>query len=279
MHPTPPCRPAAGRTVLALAFGTALLAAPAAAANAQVGKLIKRAVSAATETATGTAGGAPGRAANGAAGASRLEITAERLDAFVTAMRPAVEGAAAEQRRGGQAVRTQEARATYAACIERAADTDPVTSAPPAFVREYEQTERTYKALVKREQAQASAEFQSPEQTQPLADSVAVFRERLVRLRYPAARACGPEVWPATSNGNPVTQVAPVVPAGMTAVQFGLLRERVAAWLVTEGRAPGYGAAERQALAARRTALAPLAALFRKEDLVWRTWGDVQDAP
>ncbi len=274
--PSSPARRIADRrppraVLLAGALAGALLA-PAADAHAQFGKLVKRAATAAAERAAG--GDAAGGAAGGAA-SSRLPITTARLDAFVAAMRPALDGAAAEARRGDQSVRRQEARAAYVACIERAEDTPPVASGSPEFVREYEQTERTYKALRAREQAQSSKEFQSPEQTQPLTDSVAVFRERLVRLRYPAARACGAEVWPAGAGDAPAAAAAPAVPAGMSAVQFGVLRERVAAWLVTDGGAPGYDAAEREALAARRGALAPLAARFRSQELVWKTWGDL----
>ncbi len=57
----------------------------------------------------------------------------------------------------------------------------------------------------------------------------------------------------------------------MTQTQFGLLRERVAAWLLANDKRYTYSGPEQQALESRRAALAPLTPFFRDRSVEWRS--------
>jgi hypothetical protein len=298
MRPTPPHRTAAGRAALGLAFGTALgtalLAAPAAAAHAQFGKLARRAASAATEAAAGRAAKAAAEKAGVAAkagvsagdagsagGADQLEITPERLDAFLVGMRgpaaAAQRGAAYEARRAAweKAHGEHEDRKTkYDECLGDVANRgEPDTS--PAAVARYARLEKALDALSDRA-AKAGADG-DPASGARLADSVGVLQRAMTSVQYPSlVRRCGQP--PSTTSPQPPADdtpardgpaFRPAVPAGMTPRQFGMLRERVAAWLIAADRRYAYSPAEQRALESRRAALAPLTPLFRGNDLPW----------
>ena len=68
---------------------------------------------------------------------------------------------------------------------------------------------------------------------------------------------------------------------GMNRYQLGLMRERVAAWLLSDGQLTGkYGGvkfsdAESQALASRGTQLARFTPVFRNGVMEWTHWGDL----
>jgi hypothetical protein len=109
-----------------------------------------------------------------------------------------------------------------------------------------------------------------------LTDSAGVAGEQMENVLVPALKACGAYVGvPSTGRPEEPQVAAPAVPAGMTARQFGRLRERVAAWLLTNG-AYGVGDDERAALEARRQELAALTPLFRGDTLAWSSWGDLK---
>jgi hypothetical protein len=291
MRPTPPRR-TASRAPLGLAFGTALgtalLAAPACAAHAQFGKLARRAAAAATEAAAGRAAKAAAEKAGVSAGdagsvgsADQLEITPERLDAFLVGMRgPAV---AAQQRAAYEARRAtwekvqgehEHRKEAYSKCLGDVTNPGQPDTSPTA-VALHARLVDALEALGDRS-AKASAAGNPPLAAR-LADSVEVLQRAMMSVQYPAlARRCGQP--PSTTSPQPPADDAPApsspafrpaVPAGMTPRQFGLLRERVAAWLIATDRRYAFSPAEQQALESRRAALAPLAPLFRGDHLPW----------
>jgi hypothetical protein len=283
MRPTP--HPA--RVALAASLGVALLAAPAA-AHAQFGGLLKRAAAAAAEKAgekSGVRGAAEqggGAAPAGALDASLVDITPERLDAFVAGMRGPVEGA----RRRVAATAAQEAWRTAKvdfvsrqsardACLKTFAQrATPVMS--NAAVRRMSQVgERLPQLAMQQSQAEAAGNTQRAEQ---LRDSLDVLTGQYFELQYPGStRACGTPPRRPSETPPPEGPKAddpafrPALPAGMTPTQFGLLRERVAAWLLASDKRYTYGDQERQALESRRAALAPLTPFFRDRSVEWRS--------
>jgi hypothetical protein len=309
MRPTPPLsqpvRPTIARAALGLALGSALLAVPATTAHAQFGKLVKRAAAVATEAASQAAAQAasdraaataPEHATGGAerassaraaasgarANESRIEITPERLDAFVVAMRGPIE--AAQQRAARSAARdaATSAGAAYRtkvearqACRSRAAASAPTVTTPATLQRNAELSQHIQPLMLRLSEAESAGNKSLAAQ---LTDSTELIAERMMdNLQPGVAQQCGPRPQrPASAVADDTDPAAdpptarPVVPSGMTPAQFGLLRERVAAWLIGDGRRYAFTEAELVALESRRTALAPLAAHFRDRTLEWR---------
>jgi hypothetical protein len=277
----------AARHAFGLACGVVLLAGPAA-AEAQFGKLVRRAAAAATEAAAGAAGGRAAEAAAAktgvavpggrAADASRLAITPERIDAFVVAMRGPAEAARqraanaeASKARAAAETAQREQNSTYGTCVQqhiggRVPDLAAAQRAERFMDRFHAVNERRGKAY----------ETGNTALGEQLADSVADAQADMQNAIYPGlTKRCGRPVRQVAAASvvaaAPVSDAAfrPAVPAGMTPIQFGVMRERVVAWLVAEGRGAALDAAERQALESRRAALAPLAPLFESRTLEW----------
>jgi hypothetical protein len=293
MPPTPrPTAHPARAAVFGLALGAALLAAPATAAHAQFGGLLKRAAAAAAEkagagakdAAAGKAGERAGIAAptGGALDASLLDITPERLDAFVAGMRGPVEGAR----------RRVAAEAAYKAWTTAKADFSAKDAAHDACEKSFLQTatpqlnsavlkrmsrvgERLPQLAMRQSQAQAAGNTRLADQLQ---DSLTVLGAEYQELQTPGiTKACGApprrpsDTRPAEGPRADDPAFRPALPAGMTPTQFGLLRERVAAWLLATDKRYTYSDQEQQALESRRAALAPLTPFFRDRSVEWRS--------
>ena len=259
---------------LAWLAGAALLVIPAS-ADAQFGKLAKRAAAAAVGAAAGDA--AAERIAgtgSGPADASTLEITGERLDAFVAGMRGPMEAARVASARRAERRDLEARAAAYDACRKKAEvdlgaalyDTTPEGLERAAVLgnRMSAMVQRSFDAQQAGNAALATA----------LGDSITALGDTLEEVQMPGlARACGKKlVVPHASHTDAVAEDAalrPAVPADMTPVQFGVLRERVAAWLVANGVGAALTPAESAALESRREALAPLAPFFRERSLEW----------
>ncbi len=266
--PRPLARPA-------LLLGAALLM-PLSAADAQLGRLMKRAAAAAAEAAVdekvgekvGDRTGAAGRPAD----ASRLEITPERIDAFVAGMEGPLAAARAAAAREARR-RDAEARAeAYTACRKKTEaelgaalfDTSPEAMDRAARIG------NEMSAMGQRHNAAEQAGDRR--QAAVLMDSLAILGAALEDAQAPAfAQRCGAKpVAPAEPTpGDRDAMLRPAVPAGMTPVQFGVMRERVAAWLVASGVGAALSPAESAALESRREALAPLAPFFQDRSLPW----------
>jgi hypothetical protein len=79
-----------------------------------------------------------------------------------------------------------------------------------------------------------------------------------------------------SESGSAASKIAQ--PAGMSATQFGLLRERIAVYLLTRGKEDPFTPAERSALDARLNELDKLTAYFRDGALEWSSWSDLREA-
>jgi hypothetical protein len=222
----------------------------------------------------GAPAAAPAATRNG--GSSRLEITPERIDAFVVAMRPMV--AAVERRRAEsarQAAYTKRKDA-WTACTD--SNRARVQYAPPATAgieengkwmdRSADYQVRSAKAGVAGDEAAAAA----------LQDSMIAATYKGMTALYPAMGACGDYVYapaPVPAAQSRADSSAVPTATGMTPTQFGLLRERIAAFIITDGADDGFSPAEREALTAKKSALAPLGPLFRDGSLAWTHWSDL----
>jgi hypothetical protein len=268
-----------------------LLAAAPVAAHAQFGKLVKRAAQAAAETAVeATARGAMDGATGAGSGArgvadgatpNRLEITAERLDAFAVAMRGPLENArrrAATRAAEGDYEAAREAyeakHDAYTTCKKRLTDNVMPDMSSPTLQRAVERFTTANVELTPRiVAAQTAGDDRLARQ---LSDSVQTLMVAVDEASYPALRPrCGapprePLARRGGSGGDDKAADRPEVPAGMTPMQFGVLRERVGAWLVAGGVGGALTPTEVRALESRRALLEPMAPFFRDYAVEWR---------
>jgi hypothetical protein len=283
-RPARPARPAPTGALAAL-VGALLLAAPASDAQAQFGRLVKRAAAAAADAAgdrAAGAAGAPGADATRRADANpgRLEITAERLDAFVVAMRGPLEGARRRQASAAARAAYEAAEADYRtkddaydACKDRVTAGAVPDMRSPAMQRAVARLTDLSPVLTQQQvAAQAAGDARG---AALLADSLQALGLAVEEASFPALRPqCGAAprkpVKPAAAEDGIGPEYRPAVPAGMTPLQFGLLRERVGAWLVARGAGAGLADAEARALESRRAALEPMAPFFRDHLVEWR---------
>ncbi|MBK8248277.1 MAG: hypothetical protein IPK85_12850 [Gemmatimonadetes bacterium] len=119
-----------------------------------------------------------------------------------------------------------------------------------------------------------------------LRDSVDYAQEIVFQHTMPAVLMCGTRPFrqpgfmsDGTPNGDSfrVPKPDPVLPAGMSWKQYGLLRERVGIWVVSQGKAgaPLLDAAEVALLKAHETELMPYADYFSMKAMEYLNWGDV----
>ena len=119
-----------------------------------------------------------------------------------------------------------------------------------------------------------------------LRDSVDYAREIALQHMMPATLKCGTRPFRIpgfTADGTPngdsfrVPKPDPVLPAGMSWKQYGLLRERVGIWVVSQGTAgaPVLDAAEVALLKAHQAVLMPYADYFSMKAMDYLNWGDV----
>ncbi|MBC7843139.1 MAG: hypothetical protein H7099_12540 [Gemmatimonadaceae bacterium] len=214
----------------------------------------------------------------GAGAAGRLEITPERLDAFVVAMRPLVERATAVQvERDMQAAYTKREK-EYEACGERAVRAANGVSAPmtPAVAERLGSMTEQMTAMMGRYNVAAAAGNYMV--ASAILDSADVLGAKAKALQFPSLTSCGlPAPRPVKSAPLPANQgdLIAAGAGGMSAGEFGRLRERVALYLLTNGSGDTYNDAERSTLDSHASDLATLAPLFRSGVLDWAQWGSL----
>jgi hypothetical protein len=264
-------RRALGRRAAAVALGALLVGAPDA-AHAQFGGLVKRAARAAADAAGGGAAGAaagraglPAGSAGRAGDASRLEITPERVDAFLAAMRGPVEGV--RRRQAGEAARQayeaqladyQAKDDAYDSCKDRLTDGAVPDVRNPELQRAARRFGEANGPLTAR--AVKAREAGDERLAKQLTDSIQTLILAVDEASFPTLRAkCGAPPReprkPASQDDGSGPAYRATVPEGMTPVQFGTLRERIGAWLVADGAGGGLSDAERRVLESRRAAL------------------------
>lgn len=214
-------------------------------------------------------------APSGSRASARIEITPARLDAFVGAMRPLVERARLVQAEREMQAAYDTRQQEYDACVERVMRTTNGASAPmtPERVERLGVLTEQITALMGRYNAAASSG--NVAQLSAILDSADAVGARARIVQYPSLSTCGvPAARPTKTAPMPENQGELIAAGagGMTAGEFGRLRERVAVYLLTHGGGDTYDDGERQALSARETELASLAPLFRSGVLEWAQW-------
>jgi hypothetical protein len=207
---------------------------------------------------------------------SRLDITPERIDAFVVAMRPMV--AVAERRRAEAARQDayKKRKDAWTACTD--SNRARVQHLPPATAgleANGKWMEKSAEYQVRAGQAGTNGDVVA---SAALQDSMVAATYKAMTALYPAIGSCGDYVYapaPASAAQARADSTTVPTPTGMTPTQFGLLRERIAAFIITDGTDEGFSPAEREALTAKKAALAPLGPLFRDGSLAWEQWSDL----
>lgn len=294
--PFAPSRRAA--TVVALAL--AALVVPSA-SHAQLLKKIKdaaraKAVDAAADKAADKVLGPDSSKAAGAAGAAgvssgtsrsstQLEITAERIDALIAAIEPL----ANERERAAKADKAWRAYEASRDAWSKCYNTSVQGANTAALVQ---QSDEAAMEKANQRMQKAAADMQAATgDTARMAALQAEMEEAsfaFMAAQFPSvAKKCGaspgkrPEFADRTYRSQDATVQRIAQQHGINRWQLGLMRERVAAWLLSDGQLTGNYAgvkvtdAEAQALVSRKAQLARFASLFRDGTLEWTHWSDL----
>lgn len=278
----------------AVAVSAAVAFAPAS-ASAQLGRLKKAATEAAKEV-TG-AKPEPAKAAAGSS-SSLFVITPERLTAVIAVMETNMARAEKEAAAKAAEADYNSKKKAWESCAET--QLKAVTGKMPA-------TDGIQKSAAISKQSSAISQKLAPAQSSQnyraviaLTDTMQILSMRSALVMYGADAKCGAGVYmpPALvdaaaekmarsnssdSRGNE-TVVSPEHRAGMTTQQFGMVRERMALWVLQQtNNAPvgnnKYGvftAEEQAALDAQGAKIKKWAPVFKDAPNTWATWGDIK---
>jgi hypothetical protein len=236
---------------------------------------------------TAPASGAPSPDAAAPAGRSstQLEITTGRIDVMLAALEPL----ATERERAAKADQAwrayEKARDDWTRCYNTS-----ITAANAATLVQQSDEAAMEKANQRMQKAAAEMQTASAD-TVRMAAAQAELEEAgyaFMAAQYPSvARKCGaspgqrPDFGARTYRSQEAVVQRIAREGGMNSYQLGLMRERVAAWLLSDGQLTGNYAgvklsdAEAQALASRRAQLARFTPLFRNGILEWTHWSDL----
>ena len=260
----------------------ALVAVPAH-AEAQLMSRIKQAAKEKVAESVGAPAAKPAAASKSSR--TQMEITPERVDAFIVAMRPVI--AHAERMtaaRAAQAVYDEKGK-RYTECGERVGKRITMAqkqqAASPSMETQLKIGALAEASTALMEEYSKALTAGKHERAQVIEDSMTVLEYRVRVLQFPPLAECGPpprrpaEMIASSESGSAASHIAQ--PAGMSATQFGLLRERIAVSLLTRGKEDPFTPAERSALDARMNELEKLTAYFRDGALEWSSWSDLGD--
>jgi hypothetical protein len=257
------------------ALGVALALAAAAPAEAQFGglgrrigeKVAEKAAGKAVDKAADRAGiGGGGESGGASAGAS---YTPEKVDQFIAIVTPAVEQAR-------RVTAWQEASKAFEAkkkarqeCINRMGQT---ITTPPVSV-----DEELNRFTERQQQLMARMNSGTPAERAVVIDSLEIVGEAMTLAMYPQLKQCGerpafPGLEPERVNTEAIGQRARE--AGFSQYAFGMMRERIAAWVLT-GSTEGLSPDAVATLQAREAPLKGLAPYFTA--VSWTSWGDLGD--
>jgi hypothetical protein len=276
-----PARAAQTRLAALAIAGAAALALTPRHAESQLLKRVRQAAAERLASAGGAAGakkvgGEPAAAAPAARSSSQLEITPERVAALIAAMTPAAAAAERKRAAGVRQAAYEKRRKEWETCVNMKQATLQGQQPSEAAIEENGRLLERANAM----QARLMAAYQANqvERSAALQDSMTALTVNATMALYPSLKSCGEYVYAPTAPAGSVaadSASAPIPPAGMTKVQFGILRERVAAFVITNGAEGQFSPAERAALGSRQQQLAPFAALFKDGTLQWQSWGDL----
>jgi hypothetical protein len=256
--------------IAALGAALALAAAPA---EAQLGGFGRRMAEKVAEKAAGKAvdkaadrAGLPA-AEEGRPSSSAPSYTAERVDQFIAAATPAVEQARRVTAWRQASKEFEAKRKVRQQCIDSLSQT--ITSPPVSVDEELNRFTESQQRLMARMSGAGEAE------RAVISDSLAIVGEAMTIAMYPQLRQCGAR--PAFPGPEPAPVDAEAVgrrarEAGFTSHGFGLMRERIAAWVLT-GSTVGLPAESVVVLEERRAQLQALEPYFSA--VSWTSWGDL----
>lgn len=277
----------------------ALSASVATTAHAQLGKLKKIGVDAAKDAAMGKK---PEPPKDPTAPRIDYNITAERLTAIVTALKPSL---AAAQRQMAVAEKERAARTVkvdYDAKFKASSDclTKSMKGLPDLGATEspkYEALQKKAEAASKRVSS-ASAAKKNREYL-AASDTAMVASMRMNAMMYKnscpempfkpdaliEAEAASMDRAAAEANSNSQSSseldVPPEARAGMTTGQWGKIRERVACWLLIQSgdlpaTAEKFTEAEQSLLSSRAAEIKEFGPVFKSGTMQWVNWGDIK---
>jgi hypothetical protein len=277
--------------VAALFAGAMLIALSPAPSEAQLKKLgkaigglvdkpIDKAAGADSSTTASASRGAT--ATSNAASNATVEITGKRLDQFFAAVKPQLDEAKARIDLTARRKEFEERYKAYEMCkvqvmqdpsqFQGTEDNDPA-------VLKLDKRLEVVNAALEKEIAKGTAMDQKKvaEINVELQDIMA--EQQL--LAYPGIKKCGvrpvqPPEPPARSSSG--TTLAASARTDFTRNQFGLLRERIGAWVLTQGKPDkhlAFTASEQAVMQARAKDLAVLEPYFRDGSIAWSYWGDL----
>lgn len=279
------------RTVgLVGALTLALAAITAAPMEAQFLKKLKRtAEQKAAESVTDRAAKAAGvESSNASGGYTRLEITDETIGDLITAVTPLATAAAAQPSRA-RAERERQAKAdSYNACKAKVMlDPTNLKAVDDATMDKYSaETQRLTDAMIK------AGEAGKTERQLAYADTLQRANEVMQLKQYPSLAQCGvPPTAPHRQSGAGEAQDGDELNADIPSeikkeysrYALGQLRERVAMWVVSDGKvqgAPGggeapYTEAELAVLVKHKEPLVALKPYLTDDRVDWRSWHDL----
>ncbi|MGZ8413488.1 MAG: hypothetical protein ACXW05_12205 [Gemmatirosa sp.] len=243
-----------------------------------------KAAPAASSGATSGTQAAATPAAARSSGPATLEITGERVGLFLVAMEPAI--AAAKEREAHAAAKQRYEQ--FGTCmtdvqmknVQAAARGENVPSPTKAQQAEMERLSDRGGVLV--QEMMAAQQRNDTAKMRLLTEESERNLFRVTMLATPAiAKACGttPPPKPAELDEDRLRKMARPKPVeGMSATQFGRLRERIALHLIAPDKANDLTAEEKAAIVARRSELAFFAKAWKDGTLEWGMWGDVFSA-
>lgn len=270
-------------------------------AHAQLGKLKKLGGDIVKE-ASREAVGLPPKPADAAASSAPKPkvdhtVTPERLDAVMVALAPQVEEARREAAAGAVEKSFRAKRTAWEKCVELAGKNATGLSEPYLNASEKE-TGKSAEAMGRLAKAMQAGDKRT---TAYLQDTVGVFTMEMTAMMVGAK--CGPAMYTPSAmieaqlvrdagTGGEVDESGRVkrvfiVPEasrkGLTAQQFGVLRERVAIYAIALAKGDGsesslssFTDGEHAALKSRASDLKAMAPFFRDGHMRWTTWGDVK---
>ncbi|MDF1505926.1 hypothetical protein PYV61_23440, partial [Roseisolibacter sp. H3M3-2] len=215
------------------------------------------------------------------AGPAKLDITGERVGLFLAAMAPALDAA----RERGAYLAAKRRHEAYSACVtetqvktaQAAARGESVPAPTRAQQAELDRVNDRNAKLV--DELSVAQQRNDTARVRLLAEESQHNLLRVMVLSSPAvAKACGatPPQQPSEPDAARLREAArPRKVDGMSATQFGRMRERIALYLVAGDKPNDLTPEEKRAIDARRAELAPFAQAWKDGSLEWSGWSDV----
>lgn len=214
--------------------------------------------------------------------AARVALTPQRIDAFVVAMQPAKAYALEVQAARESQSRYERRQKEWEACKEgviRAANGAGKTLTVSQQVQLGELAQKSVEFMQSYSTHAAAGRYAAASAALDSADLIGV---RGFAMQFPAMSTCGlPAPRPVQAPTPPAASQAATIPpnpGGMTAQEFGRVREIIAVYLLTNGSDKLLTPDDIAVLGPRQQELAQFTALFRSGALEWAQWGSLGSA-